>query len=524
MYRCLTKKSCADESGYQLIPIRVEDLELIRLWRNAQMDVLRQQAFISQAEQDHYFKTQIAPSFEQEQPKQILFSFLLNNICIGYGGLVHINWQARRAEVSFLVDPVRAADFLCLQTDFFHFLQLLCQIAFTDLTFNRLCTETFVFREDHIEIMEKIGFQKEGILREHVYKKGRFYDSILHGLLRKDTIWHSDESLLKISDESSQYFGVLVTSISAKVPLIQAVRRAINKTKLFNAVHGCDCDSMCIGQYAVDVFWNCPPQDEMDIQSVLTYCTKHRIKAIIPTRDQELLFYAKYSDLLKEQGISVMGSSSLALEQCQDKFLFSQRLRSLQFPAIPTYLSLNEMDSKKGSRYIVKEQFGSGSKKIGVNVTENEAIQLGIELKNPIFQPYIEGDEWSIDVYRSSQGKLMGCIARQRNLVIRGESQVTTTNTYPALEKLCGTLVEILDIQGHAVFQVIVDSDNAFHVIECNLRFGGASTVSLVQGLDSFYWFLLESMGQGIEEIPLLYREESLRQVRHSADWILPWS
>ena len=41
-YQCLTRNSFHDDDHYQLISIREEDIELIRQWRNAQIDLLRQ--------------------------------------------------------------------------------------------------------------------------------------------------------------------------------------------------------------------------------------------------------------------------------------------------------------------------------------------------------------------------------------------------------------------------------------------------------------------------------------------------
>jgi RimJ/RimL family protein N-acetyltransferase len=183
MYKCLNKKDFKDQDGYQLITIRQEDVELIRLWRNAQMDILRQKVEISPEEQQNYFQKVIIPTFSEEQPKQILFSFLLHDECIGYGGGTNIDWDSRRAEVSFLVNPARAANLDCYAQDFTHFLDLLCQVAFEELHLHRLFTETFSFRVEHMYILEKFGFQREGILREHIYKRHQWDDSVMHGLL-----------------------------------------------------------------------------------------------------------------------------------------------------------------------------------------------------------------------------------------------------------------------------------------------------------------------------------------------------
>ena len=74
------------------------------------------------------------------------------------------------------------------------------------------------------------------------------------------------------------------------------------------------------------------------------------------------------------------------------------------------------------------------------------------------------------------------------------------------------------------MIQVIEDEEGSFHVIECNPRFGGASTASLAVGLDSFYWFLLECSGQNLQGYLFLRSQQEVRQVRYAADWILPWS
>jgi RimJ/RimL family protein N-acetyltransferase len=190
IYKCLKENSFKDNEEYQIIAIRQEDVESIRLWRNAQIDVLRQKAFITFEDQQHYFQKHVWPTFAQERPTQILFSFLLGDTCIGYGGFTYLDWENSRSEVSFLVDPTRAQDSIIYPKDFTHFLKLLCFVAFEHLHLHRLFTETFAFRHSTLHVLEKLGFQQEGILREHIYKHGQWVNSIMHGLLAKD--WKSE--------------------------------------------------------------------------------------------------------------------------------------------------------------------------------------------------------------------------------------------------------------------------------------------------------------------------------------------
>jgi hypothetical protein len=97
-----------------------------------------------------------------------------------------LDWENQRSEISFLVDPQRADDEKIYIQDFRHFLRLLCQVTFEDLQLHRLFSETYAFRYSTLAVLESLGFKQEGILREHVYKQGRWVDSIMHGLLAQD--------------------------------------------------------------------------------------------------------------------------------------------------------------------------------------------------------------------------------------------------------------------------------------------------------------------------------------------------
>ncbi len=102
-YNCLSKNEFY-LGEFKIIPIRFEDRIDIMDWRNEQMYHLRQKERLTVDEQLNYFKNTVSSLFIKEQPNQILFSFLKNNVLIGYGGLVHINWTDYNLEMSFLVN------------------------------------------------------------------------------------------------------------------------------------------------------------------------------------------------------------------------------------------------------------------------------------------------------------------------------------------------------------------------------------------------------------------------------------
>tara|TARA_A100001011_G_scaffold312440_1_gene329883 strand:+ start:186 stop:779 length:594 start_codon:yes stop_codon:yes gene_type:complete len=179
---CLSNKSIS-HGDYSLIAVQSRDIEQIRIWRNMQISVLRQSSPISREEQLNYYKDKIFPSMRLKEPLNILMSFLMKGELIGYGGLVHLNWHDRRGEISFLLNPLFTQDKMIYKEKHIIFLRLLSILAFKDLGFNKIFTETWATRVPHINNLEAFGFKLEGILRKHVLINGRYEDALIHGCL-----------------------------------------------------------------------------------------------------------------------------------------------------------------------------------------------------------------------------------------------------------------------------------------------------------------------------------------------------
>lgn len=172
------------QSGpYSLRPISWEDREPIRQWRNAQIDVLRQDRPLTQEDQDHYFLTVIEPQMRSPRPEQVLVSLLHEGEIIGYGGPVHIAWPHRRGELSYLTAPERRLHPTFRQADWDAFMGMLVPLCRDQLRLHRLTTESFESRADIVDLLLSAGFENEGTLREHHWWDGRWHTSRLHGLL-----------------------------------------------------------------------------------------------------------------------------------------------------------------------------------------------------------------------------------------------------------------------------------------------------------------------------------------------------
>jgi RimJ/RimL family protein N-acetyltransferase len=176
-YKCLnTQEFQIDE--YKIVPIRLEDRYDIMKWRNEQMYHLRQSKILTIEDQDFYFENEIKKLFKQENPKQILFSFLENEICIGYGGLVHINWVDKNSEISFIINTE-------LEEKYFHkhwetYLSLIEELSFNVLHLHKIFVYAFDIRVKLYDVLERALYIKEARLNEHTFFNEKFIDVLIY--------------------------------------------------------------------------------------------------------------------------------------------------------------------------------------------------------------------------------------------------------------------------------------------------------------------------------------------------------
>jgi RimJ/RimL family protein N-acetyltransferase len=176
-YKALNKQTFT-QNKFSLVPIRDRDKFKIMNWRNEQIYHLRQNKPLTKESQEKYFKEVISNQFEQENPKQILFSFIAENICVGYGGLVHINWVDKNAEVSFVMNTE-------LEKNNFEeywgiFLNLIEEVTFTDLQLHKLYIYAFDLRPHLYKALENFKYKEDARLKEHCLFNDNFVDVVIY--------------------------------------------------------------------------------------------------------------------------------------------------------------------------------------------------------------------------------------------------------------------------------------------------------------------------------------------------------
>ena len=316
---------------------------------------------------------------------------------------------------------------------------------------------------------------------------------------------------------------VLISSLAAKVPLAQAVKSAAQRLNPNIKVIGGDLNAQAVGFHFTDAHWAMPTTIDEHLPAIISYCREHGITRIIPTRDGELAFWSRHRAALAEAGVAVLVSALNAVHRCLDKLEFAVFGQQAGLPVVPTSLHIDALlptdaPTSQEPAYVVKERYGAGSLSLGLNLPYTAAVAHAKTLQEPVFQPFIQGREISVDAYVSRAGRVHGLVPRTRDVVVRGESQVTTTIDDPALAARLTLIIEKLGLYGPLVLQALLTADGGLHLIECNCRFGGASTLGIAAGVDSFFWFLQEASGADLDQFPFWPAPGPLRQVRAAAD------
>ena len=276
-----------------------------------------------------------------------------------------------------------------------------------------------------------------------------------------------------------------------------------------------DIDADCLAAWYAKDFWHMPVCTHAHLDDILKECQRQGINFIIPTRDEELLFWAEHRHHFEKHSIHVIVPSHESVMRCYDKLAFSRHGLANAQPVIPSF---EQMDEIRAERLVVKERFGSSKTKTMLNLSREDAIQAATNCTQPIFQPYIAGREISADAWLNKHQRVKGIILRSRDKICDSEACVSTSFHDDELAQQLTVFLECLGLTGHVVTQLIIDENKNIHIIECNTRFGGASTLGIKAGLDSFYWSLREHIEGHVGAIPFTPATQPIRQLRIPCD------
>ena len=291
---------------------------------------------------------------------------------------------------------------------------------------------------------------------------------------------------------------ILFTGVGRRVELIQAFRDAalvLNKelkiygadiTDTAPALAYCDYSRITINM-----------KDSGYIDNLLDICMADSIDLIIPTIDTDLLVLAENRDKFEAIGTKVMISAPDKIRICRDKNNTSQFFTDCGLHAPMPVNDWREYEA--GYPAFIKPKDGSSS--INAFKVENqEELEIyAAQVEDYIVQPFVDGREYTIDIFCDWDGEPVSIVPRERLKVRAGEVLKTKIKLDEIMIRESEVLCENFRPCGPMTVQLIRDREGIDRFIEINPRFGGGVPLSMKAGARSAESVLKLIDGENIE-------------------------
>lgn len=281
-------------------------------------------------------------------------------------------------------------------------------------------------------------------------------------------------------------YNILILSAGRRVELVQSFQKAAQRLNIKSNVVAGDCSETAPAIYFADRKAILPRIDELNyIDEIINVCKNERIKLIVPTIDTDLLLLSQEKERVElECGAKVLISSPEVISICRDKINTQKFLEDNGF-MIPKMYTKEELDlANLQFPLFIKPKAGSSSiNTFKVNNLEELSIYTGL-VKEPIVQDFMEGKEFTVDVFLDFDGKLVTVAPRWRMSTRSGEISkgkiIKDRDIIDSIKKLVKALKPI----GHITVQ-LMKTQKGIEYIEINPRFGGGAPMTIQSGADS---------------------------------------
>ncbi|MCL6444651.1 MAG: UDP-2,4-diacetamido-2,4,6-trideoxy-beta-L-altropyranose hydrolase, partial [Alicyclobacillus sp.] len=310
-------------------------------------------------------------------------------------------------------------------------------------------------------------------------------------------------------------WGVLVIGTNVQVPVLNMIRAAMDMVVPGGVLHVADTDVLSPVQHFADTFWTAPNLSQQPPEDVLQFCVDHEIRALIPVTDRDVLYLAEHAAAFEQQGIACMVASLDAVCVALDHWLFTKTLRDAGLPAVQTELDLPKMAS---DRVVVKERYGGQLRGIPLNLSHVEAAKYAETLQHPVFQPFVAGQPYWVDLYITPEGIAAGAATCRLEVQSAGGGWVASTLQHPELESLAVRIALQIRLTGHVTIKALLDPEAGVHILGCVPRLHDYATLSWAAGLRSVEWYLRRALTRS-EAVPVYEQSpQSIRMIRHWVD------
>lgn len=278
---------------------------------------------------------------------------------------------------------------------------------------------------------------------------------------------------------------ILFTSIGRRVELVQLFKNAAKELQEELVICGADYrpDAPAL-VFCDEKIQTCPIQDKQYIPQLLALCREKKVDLLIPAIDTDLLLLAENKKAFETAGTKVLVSGADKIKICRDKRYTAEFFESC---GCKSPEPVDQTACYKGDfPCFIKPRNGSSSINAFRVNTRKELLQYADTVPEYIIQPFIAGDEYTVDVFCDFKGNPVYITPRERIAVRSGEVLKTRICQDEEIIRECMGIVKAFKPCGPITIQLIKEkSTGENYYIEINPRFGGGVPCSIMAGADA---------------------------------------
>lgn len=280
-------------------------------------------------------------------------------------------------------------------------------------------------------------------------------------------------------------YRILFTGVGRRVELIQAFRQAATVLDKILIIYGADitydAPALAYCDYTRKV---CGMRDVGYIGELLEICREDQIDLLIPTIDTDLLVLAKNKEKFEKVGTKVLICRQDKIMICRDKNNISQFFVDCGCKAPMPVNDWRKYESAYPA--FIKPKDGSSSINAFKVGNKEELEVYATHIKDYIVQPFVEGTEYTVDVFCDFNGNPIYITPRIRIQVRAGEVLKTKIDLDEKIINECKCIIKRFYPVGPITIQLIRERKTGDdYYIEINPRFGGGAPLSMKAGARS---------------------------------------
>ena len=220
--------------------------------------------------------------------------------------------------------------------------------------------------------------------------------------------------------------AVLFTCIGRRVSLLRDFQKAAGKLRLKVSFCGTDTSSLSPALQLCDkAFLVEPTTHSRYIDQLLSIVRANRVKLLLPTVDLDLSLLADHKPRFERLGCRVLVSQPDVVDICRDKrrtfgFLTKHGFGTPKTMSVRMALAADRRGELAWPCFL-KRWDGFASKDTAVANNRSELRFLARRIPNAMCQEFIEGTEYTCDVYVDLQMRVRCVVPRRRIEVRSGE-------------------------------------------------------------------------------------------------------